>query len=157
LAYRSTCPITPLVRRTLTCRVLAAVLLALSSVAQAQQAKKVPARVGYVLVGTPSTQALYAEAFRQGLRYQKQIAELAIKNRLPAMFERSDYVEAGGLLSYSSDDAENYRRAAYYVDRILKGAKPADLPVEQPAKFELLIISTRLTVLPLRATHHVPG
>ncbi|MGZ8436763.1 MAG: ABC transporter substrate binding protein, partial [Candidatus Binatia bacterium] len=61
------------------------------------------------------------------------------KNRLPSMWERSDYVEAGGLMSYSADDAQNYRRAAYYVDRILKGAKPADLPVEQPMKFELVI------------------
>jgi putative tryptophan/tyrosine transport system substrate-binding protein len=73
------------------------------------------------------------------LRYQKQIADLAIKNRLPSMYEGSQYVEAGGLMSYASIDAENYRRAAYYVDRILKGTKPADLPVEQPKKFELVI------------------
>ena len=72
-------------------------------------------------------------------RYTKQIVDLAIKNRLPSMYERSDYVEAGGLMSYSADDAENYRRAAYYVDRILKGTKPADLPVEQPMKFEFVI------------------
>ena len=55
------------------------------------------------------------------------------------MFEASHFVEAGGLLSYSSDEAENFKRAAYYVDRILKGAKPADLPVEQPTKFEFVI------------------
>jgi putative ABC transport system substrate-binding protein len=73
------------------------------------------------------------------LRYQKQIAELATKNRLPSMYEGSQYVEAGGLMSYASNDAENYRRAAYYVDKILKGAKPADLPIEQPTKFELMI------------------
>ena len=72
-------------------------------------------------------------------RHQKQIADLAIKHRLPSIYERSDYVEAGGLVSYSADDAENHRRAAYYVDRILKGAKPADLPVEQPMKFEFVI------------------
>jgi putative tryptophan/tyrosine transport system substrate-binding protein len=72
-------------------------------------------------------------------RYQKQIVDLAIKNRLPSMYERSDYVEAGGLVSYSSNDADNYRRLAYYVDRILKGTKPADLPMEQPMKFELVI------------------
>jgi putative ABC transport system substrate-binding protein len=72
-------------------------------------------------------------------RYRKQIADLAIKNRLPSMYEASDYVEAGGLMSYSASDAESFRRAAYYVDRILKGAKPADLPVEQPTKFEFVI------------------
>jgi putative ABC transport system substrate-binding protein len=72
-------------------------------------------------------------------RYLKQIAELAIKNRLLSMSEVNRYVEAGGLMSYSADDAESYRRAATYVDKILKGAKPADLPVEQPTKFELVI------------------
>ncbi len=72
-------------------------------------------------------------------RYQKQIAELAIKNRLPSMYEVNRYVEAGGLMSYSANDAESYRRAAVYVDKILKGAKPADLPVEQPTKFEFVI------------------
>jgi putative ABC transport system substrate-binding protein len=72
-------------------------------------------------------------------RYTKRIADLAIKNRLPSMCERSEYVEAGCLVSYSANDADQYRRAAYYVDRILKGAKPADLPVEQPTKFELVL------------------
>jgi putative tryptophan/tyrosine transport system substrate-binding protein len=72
-------------------------------------------------------------------RYSKHIAELAIKNRLPSMNESSAYVEAGGLMSYSANNAESYRRAAWYVDKILKGAKPADLPVEQPTKFELVI------------------
>jgi putative tryptophan/tyrosine transport system substrate-binding protein len=71
--------------------------------------------------------------------YIKRVADLAIKNRLPSMHEVSRYVEAGGLMSYSADDAESYRRAAYYVDRILKGAKPADLPVEQATKFEFVI------------------
>jgi putative ABC transport system substrate-binding protein len=72
-------------------------------------------------------------------RYRKDIADLAIKNRLPSMFEASDYVEAGGLMSYSSSAAESFKRAAWYVDKILKGAKPADLPVEQPTKFEFVI------------------
>jgi len=72
-------------------------------------------------------------------RYPKAIADLAIKNRMPSMYERSPYVEAGGLVSYAPNDADSYRRAATYVDKILKGAKPADLPVEQPMKFELII------------------
>jgi putative ABC transport system substrate-binding protein len=70
---------------------------------------------------------------------RNRIADFAIKNRLPTMSERSDMVEAGGLVSYATNEAENYRRAAVYVDKILKGAKPADLPVEQPTKFELVI------------------
>ncbi len=70
---------------------------------------------------------------------QKLITELAIKNRLPAIYARADYVESGGLMSYGQDRVEPYRRAAAYVDRILKGAKPADLPVEQPTKFQLMI------------------
>ena len=73
------------------------------------------------------------------VRYQKKIADLAIKNRMPSMSEGRDFVEAGGLMSYSANDAESFRRAAFYVDKILKGAKPADLPVEQPTKFELVI------------------
>ena len=71
--------------------------------------------------------------------HRKRIVDLAIKNRLPSMCEESGYVNAGCLMSYASDDAWNFRRAAYYVDRILKGTKPADLPVEQPMKFELVI------------------
>jgi len=72
-------------------------------------------------------------------RYPKRIADLAIKNQLPSMYERSEYVEVGGLVSYAASDAESFRRAARYVDKILKGAKSADLPVEQPTKFEFVI------------------
>jgi putative tryptophan/tyrosine transport system substrate-binding protein len=71
--------------------------------------------------------------------YRKQIAELAKTNRLPSMFEGSEWVNAGGLMSYSANEAESFRRAAIYVDKILKGAKPADLPVEQPTKFEFVV------------------
>jgi putative ABC transport system substrate-binding protein len=70
---------------------------------------------------------------------EKRIASFAIKSRLPSIYGRSEAVDAGGLMSYGADLADSYRRVAYYVDRILKGAKPADLPVEQPMKFELVI------------------
>ncbi len=70
---------------------------------------------------------------------RKVITELSIRNRLPAIYARADYVESGGLMSYGQDRVEPYRRAALFVDKILKGAKPADLPVEQPTKFELVI------------------
>ncbi len=73
------------------------------------------------------------------VRHAKRIADLARRNRLPSMFEGSEYVEAGGLMSYSGNDTETFRRAATYVDKILKGTKPADLPVEQPKKFEFII------------------
>jgi putative tryptophan/tyrosine transport system substrate-binding protein len=72
-------------------------------------------------------------------RYQRRIAELAIENRLASMFEGHTWVEQGGLMSYLADDLVAFRRAAFYVDKLLKGAKPADLPVEQPTKFELVI------------------
>jgi len=72
-------------------------------------------------------------------RYRRQIASLAIKSRLPSMCETRQYVDAGCLLSYEADNAESYKRAATLVDKILKGTKPSDLPVEQPTKFELVI------------------
>ncbi len=70
---------------------------------------------------------------------RKNIADLAIKNRLPSMFIAREYAEGGGLMSYGADNPDLYRRAATYVDKILKGAKPADLPVEQPTKFDFVI------------------
>src|SRR5262245_34340254 len=69
----------------------------------------------------------------------RELAELAVKNRLPAMRERPEHVEAGGLMSYGVNLNDLARRTATYVDKILKGAKPADLPVEQPIKFEFVI------------------
>ena len=68
-----------------------------------------------------------------------QIADLALRNRLPSMFQNREFVDVGGLLSYAPSTIANYRRAAVFVDKILKGAKPADLPIEQPTKFEFVI------------------
>jgi putative ABC transport system substrate-binding protein len=71
--------------------------------------------------------------------HRVRIIEFAAKNRLPGMYPNSEFAETGGLMSYAHSNAEAYRRAAVYVDKILKGAKPADLPVEQPTKFEFII------------------
>jgi putative tryptophan/tyrosine transport system substrate-binding protein len=71
--------------------------------------------------------------------HRRQLAELTLWHRLPAMFYSREYAEAGGFMAYGANSPGMYRRAAYYVDRILKGAKPADLPVEQPTKFELVL------------------
>src|SRR5262245_55734220 len=70
---------------------------------------------------------------------QKQIVALATKNRLPTIYYRRDFVENGGLMSYGASQNESFRRAAVMVDKILKGSKPGDLPVEQPKEFELII------------------
>ncbi len=70
---------------------------------------------------------------------RKRIVELADQYRLPAIYPQKEYVDAGGLMSYGADNTDLYRRAAVYVDKILKGAKPADLPVQQATKFDFVI------------------
>jgi putative ABC transport system substrate-binding protein len=82
---------------------------------------------------------LYMHAGRLMSTNQKRIVGFALKNRLPSTYPYIEAVDVGGLMYYGADVAASYRRVAYYVDRILKGAKPADLPVEQPTKFELVI------------------
>jgi len=82
--------------------------------------------------------ALAVTRHRLSNNYQKRIIDLAAKNRLPAIYYREDFVENGGLMSYGADEVEPYRRAASMVDKILKGTKPADIPVEQSTKFELI-------------------
>jgi putative ABC transport system substrate-binding protein len=70
---------------------------------------------------------------------RRRLVDLAAKNRLPVMYQAREFVDAGGLMAYGPNFADIFRRAATYVDKILRGAKPADLPVEQPTKFELVI------------------
>jgi ABC-type uncharacterized transport system substrate-binding protein len=83
---------------------------------------------GLYVAGSPLTNA-----------NQKRIVSFALKNRLPSTYSEKVAVDAGGLMYYGADLADSYRRVAYYVNKILRGAKPADLPVEQPTKFELVI------------------
>jgi putative ABC transport system substrate-binding protein len=83
---------------------------------------------GFVSVGSPLTQS-----------YRVPLANLALKHRLPGMFAIKEYVEAGGLMSYGADLNDLNRRAAVYIAKILKGAKPADLPVEQASRYQLVI------------------
>jgi len=84
-------------------------------------------------------EALYVTPGPLPIFNRNRIADFALKSRLPSMYVRKEFVDAGGLMSYGADLADSNRRVAYYVDRILKGAKPADLPVEQPTKFEFVI------------------
>jgi len=83
--------------------------------------------------------ALYVAGRPVMAAIEKRTAGFALKNLLPSMYVTREFVDAGGLMYYGADRADSYRRTAYFVDRILKGAKPADLPVEQPTKFELVI------------------
>ena len=82
---------------------------------------------------------LYVGGGQLMLANRKRIVALALKSRLPSMYNRKESVDAGGLMYYGADQADSYRRVATYVDKILKGAKPADLPIERPTKFELVI------------------
>ncbi len=93
---------------------------------------------GFAALNKQRPDGLYVSQGSLLVANRNRIAGLALKSRLPSMGSRT-YVDAGGLMSYGADEADSYRRVAYYVDRILKGAKPADLPVEQPMKFEFVI------------------
>jgi putative ABC transport system substrate-binding protein len=73
------------------------------------------------------------------IQQARQIAELCLKHRVPSLYPTPDYPEAGGLMSYGPDLTYNFRRAAYYVDRIVKGAKPGELPFEQPTRLQLVL------------------
>ena len=93
----------------------------------------------FAAVSKERTEGLYVPSGRLMAANRKRIADFALTRRLPSVYSEKTDVDAGGLMSYGADLFERYRRVAYYVDKILKGAKPADLPVEQPTKFELVI------------------
>jgi putative ABC transport system substrate-binding protein len=119
--------------------------------ADAARGLKVPLQFLEVEIPNPNLERIFHAAVKDRLSaiiiasvpglsgYRKQIVDLALKNRLPLMSESAAVVEAGGLASYDAKRDEILRRAAIYIDRILKGAKPADLPIETPTKFELVI------------------
>jgi putative ABC transport system substrate-binding protein len=92
----------------------------------------------FAAIGTQRMDGIYASSSLVITINGKRIADFALKSRLPSMYFDRGAVDVGGLMSYGADLADSYRRVAYFVDRILKGAKPADLPVEQPTKFELV-------------------
>jgi putative tryptophan/tyrosine transport system substrate-binding protein len=93
----------------------------------------------FTRIGKERPGALLVIGDRLFATHQKRIFEFVVKSRLPAIYSQSGYVDAGGLMSYGTSFADQYRRAATYVDKILKGARPADLPVEQPKKFEFVV------------------
>ena len=107
------------------------------SPAQASTASQIEAAFGAMKQERAGALIVLPDAFF--FAQARRIAELAAQQRLPTMFWTRDLVEAGGLMSYGQNVAEHYYRAATYVDKILKGAKPTDLPVEQPTKIELVI------------------
>ena len=107
------------------------------SPAQASTASQIEAAVGAMARARAEALIVLPDPFF--LTQARRIAELAAQHRLPTMFWTRDPVESGGLMSYGQNNAEHYHRAATYVDKILKGAKPGDLPVEQPTKIELVI------------------
>jgi putative tryptophan/tyrosine transport system substrate-binding protein len=94
----------------------------------------------FAAIGKQRPDGLYVSGAGSVLRAnRKRIVGFALKSRLPSVYENRESVDAGGLMSYGADFTESHRRVAVFIDRILKGAKPADLPVEQPTKFELVI------------------
>ena len=125
--------------------------MAIRDYEDAAQHLKVPLQILEVQGPTPDLRKAFQAAVKErvgamilvsvpGLSgYRKQIVDLAVQNRLPLMSESVAAVEAGGLVSYHANNDELLKRAAIYIDKILKGAKPADLPVEQATKFELVI------------------
>jgi putative ABC transport system substrate-binding protein len=102
-----------------------------------QEAKDIDSAIATMTAERPDALFMITDVLTS--RYTRQVVDFAVQHQLPTMFQNSGPVAEGGLIYYGPSPMDSYRRAAYYVDRILKGAKPADLPVEQPIKFELVI------------------
>ena len=93
----------------------------------------------FAMIGEERPDALLVLQDALAIQHRKEIIDFAIRKRLPSMYNEKEWAAAGGLMSYGENFASMYRRAAYFVDRIFKGAKPADLPVEQAAKFDMIL------------------
>jgi putative tryptophan/tyrosine transport system substrate-binding protein len=104
---------------------------------EVREAQALPS--AFAAMTSQGTEALVTGLSFFTLHHRRQLVELAAQSRLPAMYQGREFMEVGGLLSYGTDRIDQWRRAATYADKILKGATPADLPVEQPTKFELII------------------
>jgi putative ABC transport system substrate-binding protein len=137
---------------------LAVLLLAAPLAIEAQQAKHIP-RIGFLASSSTERDKSRLAAFRQGLRglgdalfglHRERIVALAAKSRLPALYPARHFVDSGGLMSYGTNFDDLFRRAAAYVVKILKGATPADLPIQQPTTFELIISLKTAKALGLR-------
>jgi putative ABC transport system substrate-binding protein len=109
----------------------------------------------FVAMKTEHAQALIVMPSAHYLQNREHIIKLAAKHRLPAIYHQRIYVDNGGLMSYGADYLDEFRRLAIYVDKILKGAKPADLPVEQPTKFEFVINLKTAKALKLKIPGHL--
>jgi putative ABC transport system substrate-binding protein len=120
---------------------------------EVQQAGDVERALAAIPSGRPDGLVVLSESITDA--QAPRIGEFAAASRLPSVFERRDFVEAGGLMNYGPNIPGNVRRGAYYVDRILKGAKPADLPIEQPMRFDFVINLKTAQALGLTIPHHV--
>jgi putative ABC transport system substrate-binding protein len=134
-------------KKRVTVLTLGAVLFALCLPVEAQQPQKIP-RIGYLAQRNNATFKESVKARSQAVAMTagaflaanlRRIAEMAAKYRLPAIADRDDFVDRGGLMSYGADDSEKFKRVAVFIDKILKGTKPADIPVEQSSKFEFVV------------------
>lgn len=134
LAYKAADPMPPFLKEMLAAAKQMGITLVVQRVNEAEAFA-----TAFAVMQREHAQALVVQTSPFAFDHRDRIVELAAQHRLPAMFYSRGYVDVGGLMSYGPSLLDIYRRAAYYVDRIFKGAKPADLPVEQPTKFEMVI------------------